>query len=185
MASSSGEIVLNELGSMTTATLVSFKGDERLVGEAAVLSSSTNPLNTVEALNLLLGKQQLAHVKQQTDRLAGERVSLEVREPHVVASVDYMKQTTTFTVEQLTGMLLGKLAQQMKTRTKQQGEDEQEQIHVIVAVPSAWGESELRSLKLASKIAGIPRISVVSRDSGEEQSCCYQLEAIGLEVLSF
>ncbi|KAG3031328.1 hypothetical protein PC128_g3926 [Phytophthora cactorum] len=36
---------------MTTATLVSFKSEEHLVGESAVLSSSTNQRNTTDFLS--------------------------------------------------------------------------------------------------------------------------------------
>lgn len=161
MAESSGDVVLNELGSMTTATLVSFKGDERLIGEAAVLSSSTNPRNTVDCLNLLLGKD-FARVQAITDQLPGQRVAFtQAADGQVVAQVDYLGETKQFSLEQLTGMLFGKLAEQMQKRV---GADEA--IHVIVAAPSAWTEREKSALTLASKIPGIPRISIITRDAG-------------------
>lgn len=154
--------MLNELGSMTTATLVSFKGDERLIGESAVLSSSTNPRNTVDCLNLLLGKN-FAQLETITNQFPGQRVSFEQGDANQVAvQVEYQNDTKTFSLEQLTGMLLGKLVEQMKKRVR--GDDED--IHVIVAVPSAWGESERAALALASKIAGIPSITTITCDAG-------------------
>ncbi|POM75776.1 Hsp70-like protein [Phytophthora palmivora] len=162
IAESNGDVVLNELGAMTTATLVSFKGEERLVGESAVLSSSTNPRNTIGFLSGLVGKRQLADVQLQLERLPGHQPTFEVDEAgRVVATVDYGKDgaKTQFTVEQLTGMLFANLATQMKKRF--QGES----FHVTLAVPSVWGEEEKRAVRVAAKIAGIPSLAVVSRDA--------------------
>lgn len=169
MAAESGDVVLNELGAMTTATLVAFKGDERLLGEAAVLSASTNPKNTADYLNLLLGKD-LAAVQAQLARLPGQRVPFaEDASGRVVARVDYRVKadasSAEFTVEQLVAMLLGKLKAQVQTRATQAGEQaDGSDAHVIVAVPSAWGESERQALKTAASIAGLPRVTVLSRD---------------------
>ncbi|KAG7396226.1 hypothetical protein PHYBOEH_002606 [Phytophthora boehmeriae] len=162
VAESTGDVVLNELGAMTTATLVSFKGEERLVGEAAVLSSSTNPRNTVSCLSGLVGKRQLAKVQQELERLPGHQVTFEVDEAgRVVATVDYGKDgsKTQFSVEQLTGMLFANLATQMKKRLQD------EPFHVTVAVPSVWGEEEKRTVQVAAKIAGIQSLAVISRDA--------------------
>ncbi|RLN68736.1 hypothetical protein BBP00_00000789 [Phytophthora kernoviae] len=162
VAESTGDVVLNELGAVTTATLVSFKGEERLVGEAAVLSSSTNPRNTVGCLSGLVGKRQLAEVQQELERLPGHQAIFEVDEAgRVVATVDYGKDgsKTQFSVEQLTGMLFANLATQMKKRLQN------EAFHVTVAVPSVWGGEEKRTIQVAAKIAGIQSLAIISRDA--------------------
>ncbi|KAG7386023.1 hypothetical protein PHYPSEUDO_000878 [Phytophthora pseudosyringae] len=162
VAESNGDVVLNELGAMTTATLVSFKGEERLVGESAVLSSSTNPLNTVGFLSGLVGKRQLADVQRELKRLPGQQPAFEVDDTgRVVATVDYGKDgsKTQFTVEQLTGMLFANLATQMKNRFQE------EPFHVTLAVPSVWGDEEKRAVRVAAKIAGIPSLAIISRDA--------------------
>lgn len=148
---------------MTTATLVAFKGDERLIGEAAVLSSSTNPRNTVDSLNLLLGRD-FAQVQAISSQLPGQRVAFEASssdDAQVLARVDYLSESKTFSLEQLTAMLFAKLAEQMKRRVR----SETEAIHVVVAVPSAWTAREKAALTLAAKVAGIPRISTVTTDA--------------------
>ncbi|KAG6975789.1 hypothetical protein JG688_00002012 [Phytophthora aleatoria] len=147
---------------MTTATLVSFKGEERLVGESAVLSSSTNPRNTVGFLSGLVGKRQLADVQRQLERLPGHQPTFEVDESgRVVATVDYGKDDskTQFTVEQLTGMLFANLATLMKKRFQD------ELFHVTLAVPSVWGDEEKHAVRVAAKIAGIPSLAIISRDA--------------------
>ncbi|OWZ23545.1 Heat shock protein70 [Phytophthora megakarya] len=162
VAESNGDVVLNELGAMTTATLVSFKGEERLVGESAVLSSSTNPRNTVGFLSGLVGKRQLADVQLQLERLPGHQPTFEVdASGRVVATVDYGKDgaKTQFTVEQLAGMLFANLATQMKKRFQD------ETFHVTLAVPSVWGEEEKHAVRVAAKIADIPSLAITSRDA--------------------
>ncbi|KAG3118838.1 hypothetical protein PI124_g2633 [Phytophthora idaei] len=162
VAESNGDVVLNELGAMTTATLVSFKGEERLAGESAVLSSSTNPRNTVGFLSGLVGKRQLVDVQRQLERLPGHQPTFEVDESdRVVATVDYGKDgsKTQFTVEQLTGMLFANLATQMKKRFQD------ELFHVTLAVPSVWGDEEKHAVRVAAKIAGIPSLAIISRDA--------------------
>ncbi|GLE03766.1 hypothetical protein PINS_up012668 [Pythium insidiosum] len=150
---------------MTTATLLSFKGDERLVGEAAVLSSSTNPQNTVDFVNLLLGRP-LADVQARLARVPGQRPAF-AHAPELgygsgaVAVVDYARSEQRFSTEQLAAMLLGKLAQQVR---RQLSADD-EPFHVNLAVPSGWGAAERHALLFAAKIAGIPSASVLSRDA--------------------
>ncbi|TMW56245.1 hypothetical protein Poli38472_008893 [Pythium oligandrum] len=172
VAVDSGDVVLNELGGMTTATLVSFKGDERLIGEAAVLSSSTNPQNTIDFLNLLVGKD-LAAVQARNDKVPGQRATFAQAEDHshgsgAVAVVDYFKEKQQFSMEQLLGMLLGKLHEQME---KKLGASK-EVVHVNLAVPSGWTEAEKRALVTAAKIAGIPSTTVITRAAALAR--CYQ-----------
>lgn len=146
---------------MTTATLVSFKGEERLVGESAVLSSSTNPCNTIGFLSGLVGKK-LPDVQRQLQRLPGPQPVFDVDESgRVVAWVDYRTNgsKTSFTVEQLTGMLFADLVTQMKKRFQD------ESFHMTLAVPSVWGDEEKRAVRVAAKIAGILSLAIISRDA--------------------
>ncbi|CEG36154.1 tetratricopeptide repeat-containing protein [Plasmopara halstedii] len=161
VAESNGDVVLNQLGGMTTATLVSFKGEERLLGESAVLSTSTNPSNTVGFLSGLVGKK-LADVQRQLERLPGPQPVFEVDETgRVVVIVDYGSngKKTSFTLEQLTGMLFADLATQMKKRL------ENEPFHMTLAVPSVWGDEEKQAVRMAGKIAGISSLAIISRDA--------------------
>mmetsp|Transcript_10193 Transcript_10193/g.15700 ORF Transcript_10193/g.15700 Transcript_10193/m.15700 type:complete len:102 (+) Transcript_10193:86-391(+) len=52
---SDGEIVRNELGGISTASLVAFHSSERLIGEAGVQQASANPQTAVSKLNRLVG----------------------------------------------------------------------------------------------------------------------------------
>lgn len=152
-------MVLNELGAMTTATLVAFKGDERLLGESAVLSASTNPRNTVDALNLLLGAD-LDRAQAVSSQLPGQRAALESdADGRVCARVEYRGESVAFSLEQLSGMFLGKLTEQMAKRAKDAA------VHAIIAVPAQWTAREKAALAVAANIAGIARLSTVTRDA--------------------
>jgi molecular chaperone DnaK (HSP70) len=161
VADHNGDIVLNELGGMTTATLVSFNGEERNIGEAAVLSSSTNPLNTIDYLNVFIGKK-LEEVKQKMQFFPGQRaICMENDKQQVVIQVDYLNSKHLFTMEQLTAMLFGQLLMNIKKRLV-----EKEEMYLVIAVPTGWKEKEKKALTKALKIAKIDFFHIISRDQG-------------------
>lgn len=50
-----GEIIRSELGGHDTATLVSLKPRERLIGESAVAMVTSNPKGTISAAHTMVG----------------------------------------------------------------------------------------------------------------------------------
>lgn len=56
MDGSQPKIVENAEGARTTPSLVAFKNDERLVGQAAKRQAVTNPENTLFAVKRLIGR---------------------------------------------------------------------------------------------------------------------------------
>ncbi|RHY58117.1 hypothetical protein DYB38_004620 [Aphanomyces astaci] len=158
VAPPSGDIVLNELGGMTTATLVSFKDKERLLGEAAVLASSTNPKNTVDYLNLLLGKT-FDQVVAQLSAFPCQRSNFTVNAAGLpVASVDYNGATTEFSPVQLMAMLLAKIGRNVTADVAT--------LKLGVAIPPRWTDAEKSALLQAIKIAGFGAATLVPRDHG-------------------
>ncbi|RHY04915.1 hypothetical protein DYB36_005509 [Aphanomyces astaci] len=158
VAPPSGDIVLNELGGMTTATLVSFKDKERLLGEAAVLASSTNPKNTVDYLNLLLGKT-FDQVVAQLSAFPCQRSNFTVNAAGLpVASVDYNGAITEFSPVQLMAMLLAKIGRNVTADVAT--------LKLGVAIPPRWTDAENSALLQAIKIAGFGAATLVPRDHG-------------------
>ncbi|KAF0689509.1 Aste57867_19066 [Aphanomyces stellatus] len=157
VARSSGEIILNELGGMTTATLVSFKDKERLLGEAAVLASSTNPSNTVDYLNLLLGKTH-ADVEAKLNSFPSQRGNIVANaHGHPVAAVEYNGATTHFTPVQLMAMLLGKIGRNVPST-------DVGALKLGIAIPSNCSADEKTALLQAAKIAGFADAVLVARE---------------------
>ncbi|ETW03867.1 hypothetical protein, variant 1 [Aphanomyces invadans] len=156
VARPSGDIVLNELGGMTTATLVSFKDKERLLGEAAVLASSTNPTNTVDYVNLLLGKT-FDQVMHQLQAFPCQRSNFKANDAGLpVASVEYNGSTVEFSPVQLMAMLLAKIGGNVAS--------DRSSLKVGVAIPPGWSAAEQTALLQAIKIAGFGAASLVSKD---------------------
>ncbi|RHY95118.1 hypothetical protein DYB37_007353 [Aphanomyces astaci] len=186
VARPSGDIVLNELGGMTTATLVSFKDKERLLGEAAVLASSTNPKNTVDYLNLLLGKT-LDQVVAQLSAFPCQRSNFTVNAAGLpVASVDYNGATTEFSPVQLMAMLLAKIGRNVTADVAT--------LKLGVAIPPRWTDAEKSALLQAIKIAGFGAATLAMfqplRCSSSSQVCYHAalhdhpLPAINLQILT-
>ncbi|OQR83021.1 hsp70-like protein [Achlya hypogyna] len=158
VARPSGEIVLNELGGMTTATLVSFKDKERLIGEAAVLASSTNPTNTVDHINMFLGKSH-AEVLEQMATFPCPRAAYVMNQAgQAAAAVSYNDAEQHFTPVQLLAMVLGKLGSNVKNTPLAN-------IRAGIAVPSGWGNAEKEAILEAAKVAGFGASGVLTRDA--------------------
>ncbi|CAK4375705.1 unnamed protein product [Aphanomyces euteiches] len=156
VARPSGEIVLNELGGMTTATLVSFKDKERLLGEAAVLASSTNPTNMIDYLNLLLGKTY-DQAAAQLERFPSQRATIKTDEQgDPVVEIQYNNDTTHFTPVQLMAMLLGKIGRNVHPSPST--------LKLGVAIPNDWDVAEKSALLRAAKIAGFGETVLIPRD---------------------
>ncbi|EQC41602.1 hypothetical protein SDRG_01561 [Saprolegnia diclina VS20] len=158
VARPSGEIVLNELGGMTTATLVAFKDKERLLGEAAVLSSSTNPANTVDHINMFLGKSHQEVLAQMAAFPCPRAAYVQTASGEAAAQVQYNNGEKLFTPVQLLAMVFGKIGSNVQTTPL-------ENILVGIAVPSGWGDAEKRAVLQAAKIAGFGAAGVVGRDA--------------------
>ncbi|RHY22564.1 hypothetical protein DYB32_009467 [Aphanomyces invadans] len=141
---------------MTTATLVSFKDKERLLGEAAVLASSTNPTNTVDYVNLLLGKT-FDQVMHQLQAFPCQRSNFKANDAGLpVASVEYNGSTVEFSPVQLMAMLLAKIGGNVAS--------DRSSLKVGVAIPPGWSAAEQTALLQAIKIAGFGAASLVYRD---------------------
>ncbi|CAN6202399.1 unnamed protein product [Urochloa humidicola] len=52
-----GEVIANDQGNRLTPSCVTFKGAERLVGEAAVNQAASNPANTIFEVKRLIGRR--------------------------------------------------------------------------------------------------------------------------------
>jgi len=119
----SGEIVRNELGGHSSASLVGFSGDERAVGEAAVATLSTNAKNTAR-----IG-----------ERLAGNTALQAHRSGGAGFSAFYAGQEQNIADDALAASLLrsvGELAR--KTFKGVQA--------TALVVPCSWGEAQIATL---------------------------------------
>lgn len=169
VAQSDGDIVLNELGGMTTASIVSFKGRERFIGETAVLAASTNAANTVKMLPSLIGKSAKAiKDKHEIFPVTGPAIVTTMEDKTAVV-VHYNNTELEVTIEQLVGMFFGKINALTKPFLLSE-----EKASFILAVPSAWGNEEFETLRDAAAIGGLSNLTFVTRQQALAK--CFQLK---------
>jgi molecular chaperone DnaK len=135
-------IIVNDEGSRTTPSVISFSKDgERKVGSAAKRQAITNPKTTVNLIKRFMGgtydevKDNITHVQYDVINKGGyPRVNINDRE---------------YTPEELSAMIL--------TKMKQIAEDylQESVTDAVITVPAYFNDSQREATKKAGEIAGL------------------------------
>lgn len=120
---STGEIVRNELGGHSSASLVGYSGKERYIGEAALAQSSTNAANTVRV---------------------GEWLTEEEKRD---VPVKYNNETLELTRSAATGSLCRKLCGLAESAIQNKKLPSAERL--VLAVPPCWSSDQLADVGLS------------------------------------
>ncbi|KAI3648966.1 hypothetical protein MP228_006820 [Amoeboaphelidium protococcarum] len=149
------EIIANDLGSRITPSWVAFTDDgERLIGEAAKNQAPQNPKNTVFDAKRLIGR------KYNDKEVQMEKKSLPFdvtdRDGRPVIQVSVKGEKKTFTPEEISAMVLGKM--------KQIAEDYlgKEVTHAVVTVPAYFNDAQRQATKDAGTIAGLNVLRIIN-----------------------
>ena len=148
------EIIANDQGNRTTPSYVSFKDDERLIGDAAKNQASTNPINTVYDAKRLLGREFNDKVVQDDIKKLSYTVVNKSNKPHI--SVEYKGETKTFSPEEISAMILTKMKQVADSFL---GE---EVIDAVVTVPAYFNDAQRQATKDAGTIAGLNVLRIIN-----------------------
>lgn len=141
------EIIANDQGNRTMPSYVAFKGDERLVGEAAKNQSAGNWENTVFDAKRLIGREYSDQVVQDELKNLPFKVINKNGRPKVV--VDYMGDSKEFTPEQISGMVLEKIKDTAESYLGKSVTD------AVITVPAYFNDAQRQSTKDAATIAGL------------------------------
>ncbi|ODV94245.1 hypothetical protein PACTADRAFT_51118 [Pachysolen tannophilus NRRL Y-2460] len=154
MKSGKVEILANDQGNRITPSYVAFTKDERLVGDAAKNQAASNPKNTVFDIKRLIGlkfndksvQKDLAHYPFTVVNQGGKPV----------VEVEVNGKDRTFTPEEISGMILGKM--------KQIAEDYlgKPVTHAVVTVPAYFNDAQRQATKDAGTIAGLNVLRIVN-----------------------
>lgn len=135
-------IIVNDEGSRTTPSVISFSKDgERKVGSAAKRQAITNPKTTINLIKRFMGgtydevKDNITHVQYDVINKDGyPRVNINDRE---------------YTPEELSAMIL--------TKMKQIAEDylQESVTDAVITVPAYFNDSQREATKKAGEIAGL------------------------------
>lgn len=165
------EILANDQGNRITPSYVAFTDSERLVGDAAKNQVAANPLNTVFDIKRLIGQRFSDKIIQR--EIKHLPYSIVNKDDRPVVQVDYQNEEKTFTAEEVSAMILGKM--------KQIAEDYlgKKVTHAVVTVPAYFNDAQRQATKDAGTIAGLTVLRIVNEptaaaiayglDKGEEE----------------
>lgn len=143
------ETIANDYSLRATPSCVAFSPRNRIIGVAAKNQMVTNMKNTIHSFKRLLGRSiDDPFVKQELKHLPFDVVKCD-NSNKIGVSVNYLNEQHTFSVEQITGMLLTKLKEISEISLKTKVND------CVISVPSYFTNAERKALLDAASIAGL------------------------------
>jgi len=151
-----GEIIRNELGGISTATLVAFHSRERLIGESGVQQASASPQTAVTKINRLLGGTEDSFPLEIFSRTARFPFSYD-EQKKLCVDIECHGRMEHFSPEALLAMVLVKIGRQVQTAV---GSDSE--IEFVASVPADFTAQQSLALADAMAIAGLKPAKTLS-----------------------
>ncbi|KAL2888775.1 glucose-regulated protein [Ceratocystis lukuohia] len=148
------EILVNDQGHRITPSYVAFNDEERLVGDAAKNQAAANPLNTIFDIKRLIGRKYNDKDLQFDMKHFPFKVVNKDSKPYV--EVEYKGSTKTFSPEEVSAMILGKMKEVAESYLGQTV------THAVVTVPAYFNDAQRQATKDAGTIAGLNILRVVN-----------------------
>ena len=148
------EIIANDQGNRTTPSYVSFNETERLLGDAAKATASTNPTNTVYDAKRLIGREFTDTSVQQDMKSVPYKVVSCNGKPKV--EVEFKGEVKQFTPEELSAMILTKMKETAEAYLGTTITD------AVVTVPAYFNDSQRQATKDAGLIAGLNVLRIIN-----------------------
>ena len=148
-------IIPNSEGERTTASVVAFKGNERIVGNVAKAQGASNPLNTVFDVKRIIGQQYDApQVQGDLKHMPYSVVKSAHGQP--VIEVDYMGERKKLAPEEISAMVLDK----MKSIAEEYlGHPVK---RAVITVPAYFNDAQRAATKNAGTIAGLEVMRIIN-----------------------
>ncbi|RKP32946.1 heat shock protein 70 [Metschnikowia bicuspidata] len=173
------EILANDQGNRITPSYVAFTDEERLIGDAAKNQAPSNVNNTIFDIKRLIGLEYSDKVVKKEIKHLPYKVTKKGNMP--VVSVSIKGEEKTFTPEEISGMILGKM--------KSIAEEflGKKVTHAVVTVPAYFNDAQRQATKNAGTIAGLNILRIVNeptaaaiaygldKTEGEHQIIVYDL----------
>ncbi|HRW58884.1 MAG TPA: Hsp70 family protein, partial [Chlamydiales bacterium] len=142
MEGGSPKVIPNAEGTRTTPSIISYKGDERLVGIPAKRQAVTNPENTLSSTKRFIGRKF-------------EEVQNEIKTvPYKIT-----KNANGDVVFEVNGKIMSpeEAAAQILTKMKESAENYlgEKVTEAVITVPAYFNDSQRQSTKDAGRIAGL------------------------------
>lgn len=148
------EILVNDQGHRITPSYVAFTDEERLVGDAAKNQAAANPTNTIFDIKRLIGRTFKDKDVQQDMKHFPFKVLDKDGKPAV--SVKYQGAEKTFSPEEISAMVLGKMKEIAETYLGHKV------THAVITVPAYFNDNQRQATKDAGIIAGLNVLRIVN-----------------------
>ena len=148
------EIIANDQGNRTTPSYVSFTDEERLIGDAAKNSASSNPTSTIFDAKRLIGKKFNDETVQHD--MKHFPYAIINRENKPVICANYKGEEKQFTPEEISSMVLIKMKEVAEAYLGKPVTD------AVVTVPAYFNDSQRQATKDAGTIAGLNVIRIIN-----------------------
>ncbi len=151
MDGSQPKVVENSEGARTTPSIVGFKDDERLVGQAAKRQAVTNPTNTLFAVKRLIGRRYNDPTVTKDKDMVPFNI---VAGKNGDAWLEVMDEK--YSPSQVSAFILGKMKE---TAESYLGETVTE---AVITVPAYFNDAQRQATKDAGKIAGLDVLRIIN-----------------------
>ncbi|GAA5855948.1 hypothetical protein JCM8547_000426 [Rhodosporidiobolus lusitaniae] len=168
------EILTNDQGNRITPSYVGFAADsgERLVGDAAKNQAPSNPTNTIFDAKRLIGRRfDDKEVQRDMKHYPFKVKAGSMQQP--VIEVKIGEKSKTFTAEEVSAMVLGKMKETAETYLGHKV------THAVVTVPAYFNDAQRQATKDAGTIAGLNVLRVVNEPTAA--AIAYGLDKTGGE----
>ncbi len=166
------EIIANSQGNRTTPSWVSFRDDERLVGDAAKATSTSNPQNTIHDIKRFMGRkfsdpivqEEIKRVPYKVVRAEGDRIKVEV---------NYKGETKQFSPEEISAMILANMKETAESFLGHKV------TKAVVTVPAYFNDAQRQATKDAGVISGLEILRIINEPTAA--AIAYGLDKVNEE----
>lgn len=148
------EIIANDQGNRTTPSFVGFTNEERLIGDAAKNSASSNPKNTVYDSKRMIGRNFNDPAVQEEIKHFSYSVVNKNNKPTI--EVDYRSERKQFTPEEISSMILYKMKEIAEAFLGEPVKD------AVITVPAYFNDAQRQATKDAGAIAGLNVLRMIN-----------------------
>jgi L1 cell adhesion molecule like protein len=148
------EVIANDQGNRTTPSFVSFTSEERLIGDAAKSSASSNPKNTVYDAKRMIGRNFNDTAVQEEMKHYSYDVVNKNNKP--VIEVEYRNEKKQFTPEEISSMILYKMKEVAEAYLGETVKD------AVITVPAYFNDAQRQATKDAGAIAGLNVLRIIN-----------------------
>jgi len=148
------EIIANDQGNRTTPSFVSFTSEERLIGDPAKSSASSNPKNTVYDAKRLVGRNYNDSTMQDEIKHFSYNVINKNNKPTI--EVEYKNEKKQFTPEEISSMVLIKMKEIAEAYLGESVKD------AVITVPAYFNDAQRQATKDAGAIAGLNVLRIIN-----------------------